>query len=154
MARGNQALRGGAANISVPKHSILRNAVPIIERSAIDEQRTRLTLLGGLPEPLDPLRLIAVLKQQQAEGSLSVEMTAIRCALEPGLGGAEVEWNALSEPIRLAEIELRIRIASLGEGTPNGDRASIIGALPRIDPGLDRRRLKRRSGERDQRSGD
>ena len=73
-----------------------------------------------------------------AEGGLGVEMAARRGTLEPGLGGAEVEWNALTQPVRLAEIELRVRVALLGclleaahEGLRSRAPAEVRGALLR-----------------------
>ena len=73
-------------------------------------------------------------------------MAFARRALEPGLRGAEVGSDPAAEAIRLAEVEHRIGVAGFGERPPDIRGGGIIGALPRLDAGLDALRV---SGARD-----
>src|SRR5205814_740801 len=98
---------------------VLRDSVAIVERRSVNEQCARLAQLGGLLQPLETLRLVSILEQQQPQRRLGVEMPACGSTLEPGLRCREVDRNAAPEAVGLAEIEMRIGIALFGERAPD-----------------------------------
>ena len=120
---GAQALRGGAADIGVAADRVLGDAVAVEQRRAVDQHRARFALLAALLEPFQARGLVAVLEQQQAERRLGIEMALVGGALEPGLRGGQVGRDAAAEAIGLAEVELGIGVAVLGERAPDATAA-------------------------------
>src|SRR5690349_18529881 len=79
-------------------------------------------------------------------------MAFARCPLEPVLGLREVERNAFSETIGLAEVERRIGIALLGERAPDAGGRGCVSFLPGVDTGphgLGGKRCSSHSGGQD-----
>src|SRR6185437_15597387 len=91
-------------------------------------------------EPFQARDVVAVLEEEQAERRLCVEMAAVGRLLEPARRHREIDWNAATEAISLAQVELGVGIALLRQRPPDRDSAGIIRALPRFDAGLHRLR--------------
>src|SRR5699024_10045634 len=104
LLRRLKSLGGSPADVGVAEDGILRNSVAVDQRSAIDEQRARFALFRRLLEPFQTLCLIAVLKQEQPERGLRIDMPFRGSALEPILCFGEIGRHAAPEAVGLTEI--------------------------------------------------